>query len=82
MLPGVGVCPGAAASAQDAPGDMEAAVKFIVARLSEASTWRGVFLLLTAAGVTLRPELQAAITAVGLALTGLVGVVVPDAASE
>jgi hypothetical protein len=55
-------------------------IKFIVARLSEASTWKGVFLILTAAGVTLRPELQAAITAVGLSLTGLVGVVVPDAA--
>ena len=54
-------------------------LKFIVARLSEASTWKGVFLILTAAGVTLRPELQAAITAVGLSLTGLVGVVVPDA---
>lgn len=57
---------------------MKTAVKFIAARLSEPSTFRGIFLLLTAAGVTLRPELQAAITAVGLALTGLVGVVVPD----
>lgn len=56
-------------------------MKYIVARLSEATTWKGIFLLLTAAGVTLRPELQAAITAVGLSLTGLVGVVVPDTAS-
>ncbi len=55
-------------------------MKYIIARLSEATTWKGIFLLLTAAGVTLRPELQAAITAVGLSLTGLVGVVVPDAA--
>jgi hypothetical protein len=54
-------------------------IKFVTSRLSEASSWRGIFLLLTAAGVTLRPELQAAITAVGLALTGLVGVVAPDA---
>lgn len=54
-------------------------IKFLLARLSEASTWKGIFLILTAAGVTLRPELQAAITAVGLSLTGLVGVVVPDA---
>lgn len=57
-------------------------VKFITSRLSEASSWRGIFLLLTAAGVTLRPELQVAITAVGLALTGLVGVVAPDATPE
>lgn len=54
-------------------------LKFVLARLSEASTWKGIFLILTAAGVTLKPELQAAITAVGLSLTGLVGVVVPDA---
>lgn len=56
-------------------------IKFLLARLSEGSTWRGIFLLLTAAGVTLRPELQTAITAVGLSLTGLVGVVVPESAS-
>jgi hypothetical protein len=56
-------------------------IKYVLARLSEGSTWRGIFLLLTAAGVTLRPELQAAITAVGLSLTGLVGVVVPESAS-
>jgi hypothetical protein len=54
-------------------------MRFVLARLREPSTWRGIFLLLTAAGVTLKPELQAAITAVGLSLTGLVGVVVPDA---
>jgi hypothetical protein len=61
---------------------VKTALKFIAARLSEGSSWRGIFLLLTAAGVTLRPELQAAITAVGLSLTGLVGVVVPDAAPQ
>lgn len=54
------------------------ALRFVAARLSEATTWKGIFLILTAAGVTLKPELQAAITAVGLSLTGLVGVVVPD----
>jgi hypothetical protein len=57
-------------------------VKYIIARLSEPSSWKGIFLLLTAAGVTLRPELQAAITAVGLSLTGLVGVFAPDATAE
>jgi hypothetical protein len=55
-------------------------LQFLFARLSEATTWRGIFLLLTAAGVTLRPELQVAITAAGLALTGLIGVVFPDPA--
>ncbi len=56
-------------------------MKFVLARLSEATTWRGIFLLLTAAGVYTRPELQNAITAVGLSLTGLIGVVIPDPVS-
>jgi hypothetical protein len=53
-------------------------VKFLLARLSEVSTWKGIFLILTAAGATLRPEMQAAITAVGLSITGLIGVLAPD----
>ena len=57
-------------------------MKFILARLAEPTTWRGLFLLATAAGVAIKPELQAAITSVGLALTGLVGVFVPDSAAE
>ena len=57
---------------------MKPAFKFIVARLSEASTYKGIFLLLTAAGVVLKPEMQAAIVSLGLALTGLIGVAAPD----
>jgi len=59
---------------------VKTAVKFLVARLSEASTYKGIFLILTATGVVLRPELQAAIMAAGLALTGLLGVIAPDPA--
>lgn len=55
-------------------------LRFILARLSEASTLRGFLLILTAAGVALKPEVADAIVAVGIALAGLVGVLMPDAA--
>jgi hypothetical protein len=56
-------------------------LRFILARLSEASTWKGIFLILTAAGVAVRPEMQNAIVSLGLALTGLIGVAAPDPAA-
>jgi hypothetical protein len=58
---------------------MKTAFKFVVARLGEISTWKGAFLLLTAAGATVHPELQNAIITIGLAVVGALGVVVPDA---
>jgi hypothetical protein len=54
--------------------------KFIVARLSEASTIRGALMLLTAAGVALRPEAIDAIVTFGIGLSGLLGVILPDRA--
>lgn len=57
-------------------------MKLIFARLavslSQPSAWRGLLYIGTAAGLALRPELQEAIVATGLALAGLVGVLVPD----
>ena len=52
--------------------------EYIVARLKEPSTWRGIILLLTACGIPIAPGMEAAVTAVGLALAGGVGVVAPD----
>lgn len=40
----------------------------------EPSTYRGLVWLLTAVGVTLSPEQQAAIVSAGAALAGLIGV--------
>lgn len=57
---------------------MTKAFRFVVARLAEPSTFKGIFLILTAVGVTLKPEMQNAIVSVGLALTGLIGVAAPD----
>lgn len=47
-------------------------------RLKEASTWRGLIALVTAAGVTITPEQTEAIVAAGLAVIGLIGVFMPD----
>jgi hypothetical protein len=60
---------------------MKTFFKFAAARLGEGSSIRGAILLLSAVGITLRPELQDAIVAAGLALAGLVGVLVPDTAT-
>ena len=47
----------------------------IVDSLSQNSTWRGLILIATAAGVNLSPELQTQIIAAGLGLVGLINVI-------
>jgi hypothetical protein len=54
-------------------------LNFILERGKEASTWRGLVALVTAAGVTLSPELTEAIVALGLAVIGVLGVFTKDA---
>jgi uncharacterized membrane protein len=56
-------------------------LNWIKARLSEASTWRGIVALLTAVGVTMTPEQAEAIIAAGLALIGVLGVFTKDKAA-
>ena len=51
---------------------------YILNRLAEPSTWRGVFALLTAAGISVAPEQQTAIVTLGLAAIGFVGTFFPD----
>lgn len=53
-------------------------MEFLKARLKEASTWRGIILLLTVCGVKLSPDQAAAIITLGLAIVGAVGVFAPD----
>jgi hypothetical protein len=47
---------------------------WLLDRLSENSTWRGIITLLTAAGVVLDPEKANSIIAAGLALVGVINV--------
>lgn len=51
---------------------------YILNRLREPSTWRGLVLIATAFGVPIKPELMEPIIATGLAVTGLIGVVTQD----
>lgn len=51
---------------------------YLLARLMEASTWRGITLLLTAIGVPLAPEMSEAVISTGLAVAGLIGVATKD----
>lgn len=62
-------------------GRRSAALRFVIARLKEASTYRGLMLIFTGLGVALRPEVGEAIVAVGVSLAGLAGVLLPDQAS-
>ena len=47
---------------------------YLVNRAKEASTWRGIILLLTAVGVPIAPAMAEAIISVGLAFAGAIGV--------
>lgn len=55
---------------------MEAFQGYVIARLKEASTWRGLVLIATAAGL---PIGQAdAVLQIGLFVAGAIGAVFPD----
>ena len=51
---------------------------YILERMKEPSTWRGIILLLTAVGVPVAPALADSIISAGLAIAGLIGAVTPD----
>jgi len=50
-------------------------MKYLLDRLSEPSTWRGIISMLTALGVKLRPDLAEAIISGGLSAMGLINVI-------
>ena len=51
---------------------------YILERMKEPSTWRGLTLLLTALGIPLAPGVSDAIIAAGLGIAGLIGALTPD----
>lgn len=57
-------------------------MKIIIEYLKQDSTWKGIFGLLTAAGIALKPDQAAAITAAGLALIGLIQVFITQDAKK
>ena len=52
--------------------------EYLLERMREPSTWRGIIMLLTAIGVPVAPAMADAIISVGLAVAGLIGVATPD----
>ena len=53
-------------------------MNWLLNRLSEPSTWRGLVWLATAAGLSLRPDQAEAIGIAGMALAGLLGAFLAD----
>lgn len=53
-------------------------MNWLLNRLREPSTWRGLVWLATVAGLSLRPDQTEAIVTVGMALAGLLGVFLRD----
>lgn len=49
-------------------------MKYILDRLSEASTWRGIISIITALGVKLRPDMTEAIISGGLSAMGIINI--------
>lgn len=57
-------------------------MKYILERLKEPSSWRGLVLIATAFGVTLNPDLVSSIIAVGTGLAGVIGFALKDKVAE
>lgn len=57
-------------------------MKYILDRLKEPSSWRGLVMIATAFGVSVNPELIDSIIAVGAGLAGVIGFVFKDKVAE
>lgn len=57
-------------------------MKYILDRLKEPSSWRGLVMVATAFGVSVSPELMDAIIASGTGLAGVIGFVFKDKVAE
>ena len=53
-------------------------IKWAADRLKEASTWRGLTMLLTALGISVKPDLTEQIIVAGTGVAGLIGIVTKD----
>lgn len=54
---------------------------YVIARLKEPSTWRGIVAILTACGIAISPAQIEAIITVGLMIAGVIGTVFADNAT-
>lgn len=56
----------------------EQILKYILSRLSEASSWRGIIMLFAGTWATRHPEQVEAVIPIAIAIAGSVGVFLPD----
>lgn len=61
-----------------APSRMQKTLDWILARLSETSTWQGFIGIITACGITIQPELAAQIVSAGMAVIGVINVITKE----
>lgn len=47
--------------------------QYIIDRLKEPSTWRGLVLIATALGVNISPDQTTAIVSIGIGIAGVIG---------
>ncbi len=57
-------------------------MKYILDRLKEPSSWRGLVMITTAFGVSVSPELMDSIIAAGTGIAGVIGFVFKDKVAE
>ena len=50
-------------------------IEWLLARFSEPSTWQGVTIVASAAGVNMQPELATQIATVGAGIFGLINII-------
>jgi hypothetical protein len=54
---------------------MNKIIATVLNQLAQNSTWRGILLILTSAGIVIEPQMQEAILAAGLSAIGLINVI-------
>lgn len=52
--------------------------QYLLDRMKEPSTWRGLVLVVTSCGIALKPDQIEAISFIGLFIAGLLGAATPD----
>ena len=57
-------------------------MKYILDRLKEPSSWRGLVMIATSFGVSINPELLTSIIAAGTGLAGVIGFFFKDKVAE
>lgn len=53
-------------------------IAYVMNRLKEVSTWKGLIFIVTAVGVHLTPEQASAMVAAGLGIVGVINTFLPD----